>query len=74
VGAQLRRVAVGQLAEPDGGTLPEPRPEPSEALLAPGAALALDRLEQRAIVLEPAVGRNGCCGTFLCGAKELRER
>ena len=53
VGAQLRRVAVGLLAEPDGRRLPEPRPEPREALLAPAAALALDGLEERAVVLEP---------------------
>ena len=53
VAAQLRRVAVGLLAEPDGRCSPEPRAEPAQALLAPGAALALDRLEQRAVLLEP---------------------
>ena len=59
VGAQLRRMTVGLLTKPDGRRLPEPRPEPAEALLAPGATLALDSLEERAVVLEPVDPSSG---------------
>ena len=52
VAVQDRRVLVRLLAEPDGRRLPEPAAEPREPGLAPGRALARDRLAQRRILLE----------------------
>src|SRR5262245_6243516 len=67
VAAQLRRMAVGLLAEPDRRRLPEPCAEPAQTLLAPGAALALDRLEQGAVQLKPvdAFERRGLVRDFV---------
>ena len=52
MGAEDRRIAVRLLAEADGRGPAEPLAEPPEPRLAPGPALALQRFEERGVLLE----------------------